>query len=80
MRVRIERSFITTATGTRVLNPRQEASVVEADTLRAAIVTFIGEENGRLLGTVSEFDHIRAVATGWLDGRLYVLAAEPAPD
>ena len=80
MRVRVERSFITTPAGTRVLNPRPESRVLEANSLRGALVSFIEGERGRLLGTVSELTDVRAVATAWVDGRLYVLAAEPAPD
>jgi hypothetical protein len=78
MRVRIERTSLTTASGTRVVDVQPEYIVVESESLAAAILSFIGGEDGRLLGSIVEGDN-RAVATVWKN-RVYRLTAEPAPD
>lgn len=78
MRVRVERTFLTTATGTRLIEARPESFTVEAETLKDALVDFIAQDGGRLLGTVTEKPD-RAVATAWKN-RVYLLCAEPAPD
>jgi hypothetical protein len=78
VRVRIERTFLTTDGGTRMIHVRPDFFTVEAESLRAALVEFIASEGGKLLGTVSEHGQ-RAVATAWKN-RVYLLSAQPAPD
>ena len=78
MRVRVERTFLTTASGTRVIDDRAEAVVIESESLSNAILAFISNDNARLLGSITEADG-RGAATAWKN-RVYVLAAEAAPD
>ncbi|HEX9162531.1 MAG TPA: hypothetical protein VF980_12565 [Thermoanaerobaculia bacterium] len=77
MRVVLERTFLTTASGTRVIDARPEYVTVEANSLPAAIIAFVEQDHGRVLGTISEVTNQRAVATAWKN-RLYILSAEPA--
>jgi hypothetical protein len=78
MRIRIERTYLTTERGTRVIEARPDQTIVEADSLSSAILDFIKKDGARLLGTISETEH-RAVATAWKK-RVYVVSADPAPD
>lgn len=79
MRVELERTFLTTAEGRAVIIQQPEKSRVDATSLKEAIIAFIDDEGGRLLGTITELPN-RAVCTGWVSGRLYVLMATPAAD
>ncbi len=79
MRVVLERTFLTTAEGRRVVPQIPTRHTVDAASLRSAVLEFIARENGRVLGTVTETDH-RAVCTGWVSGRLYLVVAEPVGD
>ena len=79
VRVTIERTFLTSPEGTRLISPEMRQFVVEAVGLREAILEFISREDGRVLGTITESPQ-RAVCTGWTGGRLYVIEAQPAPD
>ena len=78
MRVRIERTFLTTNSGTRVIDADPESVIVESESLTAAILSFLTNDQARLLGTLSESDY-RVAATAWKN-RVYTLTAEPAPD
>ncbi|HEU4523302.1 MAG TPA: hypothetical protein VFT12_14935 [Thermoanaerobaculia bacterium] len=78
MRVRIEKTFVTTASGTRVVETQPESFEVEAQSLADAVVEFIQNDGGRLLGTPTEKEN-RVVATAWKN-RVYLVCAEPAPD
>lgn len=79
VRVNIERTFLTSPEGTRLISPEMRQFVVEATGLRDAILEFISREGGRVLGSITETPE-RAVCTGWTSGRLYVIEAQPAPD
>jgi hypothetical protein len=79
VRVNIERTFLTSPEGTRLISPEMRKFVVEALGLREAILEFISREEGRVLGTITESPQ-RAVCTGWTGGRLYVIEAQPAAD
>ena len=79
VRVAIERTFLTTPEGRRLLSPETQRFVVIAPSLRNAILEFITREDGRVLGTITEVDE-RAVCTGWTGGRLYIMVVEPAAD
>lgn len=78
MRVRVERTFVTTASGTRVIEAEPESIVVDAISLSQALLDFIENDGARLLGTIAATD-TRAVATVWRN-RMYMLSAEPAAD
>jgi len=78
MRVRIERTFLTTNSGTRVIDAEPESVIVESESLIAAVLSFITNDGARLLGTLAEDDHL-VTATVWKN-RVYTLTAEPAPD
>jgi hypothetical protein len=78
MRVQIERTYLTTEIGTRVIGPRSDRTIVESDSLARAMMEFIFSDGAKLLGTITESEG-RAVATAWKD-RVYRLTAEPAPD
>ena len=78
LHIRIERTYLTTQSGTRVIDAKPELVTVESESLKDAILAFIHEDGGRLLGTVSESDG-RAVATAWKN-RVYLLSAQVAPD
>jgi len=79
VRVTIERTFLTSPEGARLISPEMRRFAVEAVGLREAILEFITREDGRVLGTITETPQ-RAVGTGWTGGRLYVIEAQPAPD
>ncbi len=79
MRVVVERTFLTTAEGRRVVPQIPCRSTVNAGSLRNALLEFVTREEGRILGSVTESDH-RAVCTGWVSGRLYLLVAELLDD
>lgn len=79
VRVTIERTFLTSSEGTRLISPEMRRFDVDAAGLREAILEFISREDGRVLGTITEFPQ-RAVCTGWTGGRLYVVEAKPAAD
>jgi hypothetical protein len=79
MRVRIERTFVTTASGTRVSVDQKDYTIVEAESLSRAILDFVLSDGARLLGTISEHGDRKAVATAWKN-RVYLLCAAPAPD
>ena len=79
MKLLIERTFLTTRDGTRVLAPETHRFNVESASLREALLEFVTREDGRILGTITETAQ-RAVCTGWTSGRLYVLVAEPVAD
>jgi len=79
MHICLERTFLTTAEGRAVIFQQPEKSEVDATSLREAMVAFIDDEHGRILGTITELPN-RAVCTGWVGGRLYVLMATPAAD
>lgn len=76
MRIRIERTFLTTHSATRVVEVAPEYITTEAESLSAAILQFISGDQAKLLGTISD-DERRASATAWKN-RLYRLLAEPA--
>ncbi|HUP46996.1 MAG TPA: hypothetical protein VM779_15930 [Thermoanaerobaculia bacterium] len=78
MRVRIERTFLTTPSGTRVVEIRPDSETVEADSLPEALLEYISRDGARLLGTITEKEG-KVVATAWKN-RVYLLCAEPAPD
>lgn len=78
MRVRIERTYLTTPAGTRVAIEHTDRTTVEAESLARALLDFIHSDGARLLGTITEHQ-VKAVATAWKD-RVYLLSAEPAPD
>ena len=80
MRVRLERTYLTTPQSTRILYMIPDHFLVDAASLHAAIVQFIENGGGRLLGSVTQLTESRAVATGWSEGRLFMVSAEPAPD
>lgn len=61
MRVRIERTFLTTHSATRVIDADPESVIVESESLTAAILSFITNDHARRLGTLSESDHRVAV-------------------
>ena len=79
VRVSVERTFLTTNEGRRLVSPETQRFIVEATSLRNAILEFITREDGRVLGTITEVDE-RAVCTGWTSGRLYIMVVEPAAD
>ena len=79
MRVQLERTFLTTPEGRAVVFQHPEKFEVDATTLREAMISFIADHDGRLLGTITELEN-RAVCTAWSAGRLYVLMASPAAD
>ena len=79
VRIAIERTFLTSPEGTRLISPEMRRFEVEATGLREAILEFISREDGRVLGTITESPQ-RAVCTGWTGGRLYVIEAQPAAD
>lgn len=78
MRVKIEKTFVTTASGTRVIESQPDISIIEAESLTAAVIAFIENDGGRLLGTPTEKEN-RVVATAWKN-RVYLVCAEPAAD
>ena len=78
MRVRIERTYLTTPSGTRVAVEKTDRTTIEADSLARALLDFIHSDGARLLGTITE-NPVKAVATAWKE-RVYLLSAEPAPD
>jgi hypothetical protein len=74
VRVRIERTFLTTASGTRVIEADPEISVVESSSPTLAIIEFVTREGARLLGSIA-VDGNRATATAWKN-RMFVIHAE----
>ncbi len=78
MRVRLERTFLTTASGIRVADAKSDFVVIESDTVVTAILNFITHDQARLLGSITEEDG-RGAATAWKN-RVYLLAAEPASE
>ncbi len=78
MRIRIERTYLTTASGLRVVEVQPDSRTVEAESLEAALTAFIVADGARMLGAVTEMDG-RAVATAWKN-RVYSVSAEPAPE
>ena len=79
VRVSIEKTFLTTAEGLRVINPNAQHFVVDEPSLQAALLHIIKNDDGRMMGTITEVEN-RAVCTGWTAGKLYVLVAERAGD
>ena len=79
MRVQLERTFLTTPEGRAVIFQHAEKFERDATSLREAMLAFIDDDKGRLLGTITEMEN-RAVCTAWAEGRLYVLMATPAAD
>ena len=73
MYYKIERTYLTTAGGESEQQSDKTPYVVAADNATSAAAAFISGENGRLLGTVSAFAGDKATATGWIDGRLYII-------
>jgi hypothetical protein len=80
MRVAIEKTFLTTTHGTRILLPKPTCSIVEATNLHDAVIAFIEADRGRLLGSVIQVTETRAIATAWVNDQVYLIAAEPAAD
>jgi len=78
MRVRIEQTWVTRPTGTRVVSYKPDYTVVEADSFSKAILDFIVRDGARLLGMIIEKED-KAVATAWKN-RVYLLCAQAAPD
>lgn len=76
MRVTIERTDVTSAGGRPSVFGTAERFNVEAPSLAVALVGFLEQRSGRILGTVTETEH-RAVCTAWLDERVVLLIAEP---
>lgn len=62
MRVRLEPTSLTTASGTRVVEAHPEYVVVESESLATTILTFIADDGARLLGSIKQEDD-RAMAT-----------------
>ena len=79
VRISIEKTFLTTAEGLRVINPNAQHFVVDEISLSAALLHIIKNDDGRMMGTITEIEN-RAVCTGWTAGKLYVLVAERAGD
>lgn len=76
MRVTIERTDVTSAGGRPSVFSSAERFNVEAASLSNALVVFLEQRDGRILGTVTENEN-RAVCTAWLDERVVLLIAEP---
>ena len=79
LKLLIERTFLTSREGTRLVAPDTQRFNVESASLREALLEFVTREDGRILGTITETAE-RAVCTGWTRGRLYVLVAQPVAD
>jgi hypothetical protein len=78
MRVRLERTSLTTASGTRVVDIAPEYVIVESESLVAAIGSFVADDQARLLGSIKE-EEGRAFATAWRN-RVYLIVAEEAQE
>lgn len=79
MRIQLERTYLTTTAGRHVVVLQPQYYVVEADSLRTALLEFVSRENGRVLGSITESE-TKALCTAWASSRAYLLVAEPAPD
>ncbi len=79
VRISVEKTFLTTAEGSRVINPNAQHFVVDEPSLQAALLHVIKTDEGRMMGTITEVEN-RAVCTGWTAGKLYILVAERAGD
>ena len=70
---KIERTYLTDAEGGNEQQPDRTPYFVAASDASTAASAFIANESGRLLGAVSSFAGDKATATGWVDGRLYII-------
>jgi hypothetical protein len=70
---KIERTYLTDAEGGHEQQADKTPYFVAATDASSAASAFISNENGRLLGAVSGFAGDKATATGWIDGRLYII-------
>src|SRR5262249_34632169 len=70
---KVDRTYLTSAEGDNEQQHDKTPYFVAAGDAASAASTFIGNENGRLLGAVSKFAGDKATATGWVDGRLYII-------
>ena len=73
MYYKIERTYLTDAEGGNEQQPDKTPYFVAASDASSAASAFIANESGRLLGAVSSFAGDKATATGWVDGRLYIV-------
>jgi len=70
---KIERIYLTNAAGESEQQTDNAPYFVSANDAPAAAASFVADENGRLLGTISAFSGDKAAATAWRDGRLYTV-------
>jgi hypothetical protein len=73
MYYKIERIYLTNTAGESEQQTDHAPYFVSASDAPAAAASFVGDENGRLLGTVSAFSGDKAAAAAWRDGRLYTI-------
>jgi hypothetical protein len=70
---KVERIYLTNAAGESDQQTDNAPYFVSAADAPAAAASFVNDENGRLLGTVSAFSGDKAAATAWREGRLYTI-------
>lgn len=78
MRVRIERTYLTTDSGTRVVESEPESFLVESSSPSLALIEFVTSQGARLLGSIGAEGN-RATAKAWKN-RMFFLVAEPAAE
>ncbi len=81
MRFSIEQSFLTDSSG-KPLGDRPAAAyhIVEADTLDAALSSFLREQQANLVGTIQRFPGAHAVATAQQQGSVFTLHVTSGSD
>ena len=70
---KVDRTYLTNAQGENEQQHDKTPYFVAASEASAAALSFVRNENGRLLGDVSAFAGDKATATAWVDGRLYIV-------
>ena len=78
MRVRIDRTYLTTDSGTRVIEAEPESFYVESSSPSLALIEFVTSEGARLLGSIGAEGNC-ATAKAWKN-RMFFLIAEPVAE
>lgn len=81
MRFSIEQNFLTDYTGRPISQkPAAAFHLVEAETLDAALATFLNDQQAQVIGSVQHFAGWEAIATAQQEQTVFTLHILPASD
>lgn len=77
---KVERTFLTDASGNSARSTDRLPHMIAADSANAAAAAFVTRDQGKMLGAVSDLPGDKATATALDQGRVFVVFVERASD